>query len=394
MIASFFTRLASLLVRVLLAACSGGAVVFAPTPAPADASPATYTHPSGVFSINVPRQWPVYEQYTTNLASASFAPPDSSETVLTVSVIDLGQEIDSQTFGQLIEQYQTQVRPDIETYSEQNREALGDGSWRMTGLRLTPAGNTQQVNTFLQRDGSRFAVLDVVVPDDPALANQVEQTVNTLVIHSESTLTPADFSALAFVKPASLGFLHVATWTTPEGVFFITGEVANYGAVPVNNLPVEAGFLTADGLSAGGAVDTIMGYGIEPGGFAPFSLRFGSGQPSIAEDFMLRLGGDSWHNDPEAVIFGANALEWTDESSFNSDGNLTISGQITNVIAAPVYNLRVFVTVFDDQQRVIGAAWSEVTPQLLAGESANYNLILPELGGDPVNYIVGAQATD
>lgn len=394
MMASFFARFSAILMVILLAACSGGAVIFAPTPAPADASPTAYTHPSGVFSINMPRQWPVYEQYTTNLVSASFAPPNSSETAITVSVIDLGQEIDSQTFGQLIEQYQAQVRPDIETYSEQNREALGDGSWRMTGLRLAPAGGTEQVNTFLQRDGSQFAVLEVVVPEDPVLAGQLELAANTLSLSSISTLSPADFSTLAFVKPASLGFLHVATWTTPEGVFFITGEVANYGASLVSNLPVEAAFLTADGLSAGGAIDTIIGYGIEPGGFAPFSLRFGGGQPSIAQDFTLRLGGETWQNDPDAVIYGANALEWTDVSGFNADGNLTISGEITSVKDSSVYNLRVFVTVFDGQQRVIGAAWADVTPQLLAGESVNYSLILPDLGGDPVNYIIGAQATD
>ncbi len=59
------------------------------------------------------------------------------------------------------------------------------------------------------------------------------------------------------------------------GVFFITGEVANYGGAPVANVPVQAVLSTDEQMGASEALDVVMGYAIPPGGFAPFSLRFG-----------------------------------------------------------------------------------------------------------------------
>jgi hypothetical protein len=141
-------------------------------------------------------------------------------------------------------------------------------------------------------------------------------------------------------------------------------------------------------------VDQVMGYGIQPGGFAPFSLRFGQGQPDIAERFELRLGGETWENDPAAVIYGADALSWTDGSSFDSVGRLVISGEVTNTSEQPAYNLRAIATVFDADERVIGAAFSEVTTQLQPGASTAYAVTLPDLGGEPVNYIISIQGTD
>jgi hypothetical protein len=177
-------------------------------------------------------------------------------------------------------------------------------------------------------------------------------------------------------------------------VFFITGEVANNGTEIVTNLPISADLLTSEGLSAGGAVADVMGHGIPPGGFAPFSIRFGQGQPSVAADYVLRLGGENWQNRSDQIIRSAESLAWTDESSFDDINRLVISGNVENEGDQPVRNLRVIITVFDGDQRVIGAAWADVTPQLLAGETVAYTVTVPELGGDPVNYIVNVQGTD
>jgi hypothetical protein len=52
-----------------LAGCGSGSVMFAPTPAPPDASPLRFDHPGGAFSISVPRLWSIHVQDTTALAS-------------------------------------------------------------------------------------------------------------------------------------------------------------------------------------------------------------------------------------------------------------------------------------------------------------------------------------
>jgi len=384
------------LLAAMLAGCGGGAVVFAPTPIPLDATPTRYAHPAGVFSIALPRTWSLYEQYTTTLASAAFAPPGAEQPALLLAVIDLGRDIDTALFADLIGRYQTQVRPDVGAYTEQHREAMGDGSWRFTGLRTLPGGATEQVNTFLLREGSHLGLIEVVVPEAAAAQAALEQIINSFALTPNDSLQPAELTTLSFARRSGLSILHVAGWSTPEGVFFITGEVANHGTSTLTGLPIEAALLTADGAVVAGAIDTVMGHGIAPGGFAPFSLRFGQGQPSGAREFLLRIGGEVdgeiWLPDPEARVVGAEALSWTDESTFDELGRLHISGIVTNNGERPVRDLRAIATIFDGAGSVIGAAFLDIEPAVLAaGEEAPFALMLPELGGDPVNYIVTVQ---
>lgn len=384
-----------LVVALVLAGCGGGAVVFAPTPVPPDFSPTRYTHPSGAFSVILPRTWALYEQNTTTLASASFSAPGDDTAALLFAVMNLGREIDSAGFGELINLYQTQIRSDIETYTEQNREAMGDGSWRIGGLRLTEGGFTEQVNTFLQYSGSFVGVIEVVLPDSDDM-DEIERIVNSFTIQPTDSLQPSELTTLAYAKPSTLSILHTSTWMTDQGVFFITGEVANYGTTTVASVPVSAGLLTADGLSAAGAVDTVMGHGIPPGGFAPFSLRFGQGQPSIASEFLLRVGDDEENTTlehlPGDAVIGAGELTWTDQSSFDEFDRLVISGEVTNAGERMARGLRATVTIFDTAQHVIGAAFSDLSPGTLApGETTPFSILLPEVGGEPANYVVNVQ---
>jgi hypothetical protein len=134
-----------------------------------------------------------------------------------------------------------------------------------------------------------------------------------------------------------------------------------------------------------------MGYGIPPGGFAPFSLRFGQGQPSLATTYSVTLGGEDWEPS-EAVILGANEMTWTDESRFDTFNRLIISGTVTNVSQSVIRQPRALVTVFDRAENVIGAGYSDIEPaELQPGESASFEITLPELGGEPQNYIVNVQ---
>ena len=187
--------------------------------------------------------------------------------------------------------------------------------------------------------------------------------------------------------------LHVAAWSTPAGVFFITGEVANYGLTTITGVPVQVDLLTADGLSVTGAVDQVMGYGIPPGGFAPFSLRFGAGQPALATNYRLTLGSADWSPDAESpTIYGQNELTWTDESGFDVFNRLVVSGVVTNISDHVIHNPRATVTVFDGAQNVIAAGFSDISPaELDASATADFQITLPEMGGDPENYIVNVQ---
>jgi hypothetical protein len=396
------SKLAALLCLCLLfAGCSGGAVVFAPTPAPLDQSPIRYDHPSGSFSVVLPRQWPVYEQNTTTLATSAFSLPDTTQPALLFAVINLGHIPDSNEFGSDIDLYQTTVRSDTGRYVEQSRQAMGDGSWRMTGLRSTPGGETEQVNTFIEQAGTFIGLIEVVMPTDSAQMQLLQGIINSFAIKQDAALQPTDLTTLAYAKDGSLGVLHVTTWSTNSGVFFVTGEVANYGLTTITGVPVQVDLRSPDGLSVAGAVDKVMGYGIPPGGFAPFSLRFGQGQPSLATDYSISLGGSAWQPDAtEPVIYGQSDMTWTDESKFDNLNRLVISGTVTNTSDHLIHAPRATVTVFDGAQNVISAGFTDITSggsapdqpaELKVGETTSFEITLPEVGGNPENYIVNIE---
>lgn len=376
----------------LFAGCSSGTVVFAPTPPPPDLSPMRYTHPGGAFSLVAPRHWTLHEQNTTALASAAFSIPGETEPSLLFVVMNPGIELNSQTFGDLITQYQTQVRPDVERYTEQSRQAMGDGSWRMTGIRHTPLGVTQQVNTFIEYSGDLIGIIDVVLPDDIMQRYDLQAIVNSFEINPDAALQAAPLSSLTVASPTGLSLLHVSTWTTPAGVFFITGEVANYGGEPVANIPIKAVLRSSDGLNVAEAEDLVMGYGVPPGGFAPFSLRFGQGQPALAQDYELILGGQNWQPETGAQLLHPEALVLTSESSREQDGRLIVSGTVRNVSEQTAREVRVTISVFNTEQQVIAAGFTQLEGGALPPNAeAPYQIVVPEMGGEPANFIVTAQ---
>ncbi|MBZ0276357.1 MAG: DUF3426 domain-containing protein, partial [Anaerolineae bacterium] len=379
---------------LVLAGCSGGAVVFAPTPPPPDTSPLRYVHPSGAFSVDVPRNWSAVTTHTTTLAAVSFAVPHSSTPTLTFAVVNLGSAINSQALQDAIDRYQRDIRPDTIHYSEQERSAMGDGSWRLTGLRQTVGGETEPVNTFVEAAGSLIGVAEVRLPDVGGAVSlaELQTIVNSFAINAQASLPVSDLTALAFASRTGLEVIHLATWTTPVGVFFITGEVANYGMTTISDIPIRAVLKTEDGTALIEAVDTVMGYGIPPGGFAPFSLRFGQGQPGAAVTYDLTLGGADWQPVTDRTLYGVDELTWTDESAFTDDGQLVVSGSVTNISDQPVRNPRAVVSVFNAAQNVIAAAYTDLAlSPLQPGESEPFQLFIPEMGGEAVNYIVTIQ---
>jgi hypothetical protein len=376
---------------MLIGACSGGAVVFAPTPPPPDTSPARYTHPAGAFSVNVPRQWALHVQDTTTLASASFSPPGADAPLLTLAAMRLNDEANALDFAALLAVYQTQIRPDAASYKEVARAAMPDGGWRLDGLRARPGLPEEAVNTFIIRQADRLGVIEVSGIERlgaPALAI-LEGMVDSVVFAPDAPLEPAPFSTLTFVKTGDLALLHVLGWRTPEGVFYITGEIANYGARPVRVPLIEAGLFAADGTGTAGASDTGFGYGLPPGGFTPFSLRFGEGLADRATEYLLRL--IAAETLPDGVLIGAESLTWTDSADYDALNRLVISGRVTYQGGRAVFSPRATVTVFDPAGQVIGAAWVEVAERIVPGASVDFTLTLPELGGEARHYLVAVQ---
>jgi hypothetical protein len=385
-----FHILSVVILLFFLTACSSGAVIFAPTPMPADLSPARYDHPSGAFSITVPQDWSVYSQDLATIASASFSIPNSHRPSLTVTVINTGQTIEPTGLGEIVQQYQTLYRPDVSRYQAEGRDALGDGSWRLTGSRTVPGQASEALNTFIAFQGTWVSITEVVMPNDGALQTQLQNAINSLQLNAEAALQPTALETLSLVRADAYALQNVNAWNNASGALFVTGEVGNYSGQPVPPMVVRAALLTDSGQIAD-AADVTMGYAIPAGGFAPFSLRFGEGVAPGNARYTVSLVTENWEPIPPTFI-GQEALTWEDESSFDDTGVLHITGSVTNEAEVAVTDLLGIITVFDAQQQVIAAWFAPLSGEALgAGDGLDFDIRVPEVGGQPVNYILDIQ---
>lgn len=384
--------LAWVMLSLILAGCTGGAVVFAPTPLPPDQVRLNYQHPSGAFTLVVPGNWAVYEQPAPALAAASFAPAGSAMPWLQVAALNLGTAIELSDLPDLMNQYQTQIRADLERYTEQDRQAMGDGSWRLVGVRREAGGRSQPLNTFIQRAGSMLGVIQVALPEDAAGRALLEQIVSSVSFNAAAELPPAALTSLTSLALAPVEVVNLNEWTTPGDVFFIAGEVRNSSSQTLASIPVRVQLQLADGSAVAEAVDTTMGYGLPPGGYAPFSLRFGQGQPADVTGYTLTLGAPNWQAEEEALA-PADALRWEDASQYSAEGQLFITGTATNVSDAPLRQPLAVATVLDARGRLIGAGFAPLNASaVMPGESADFVILVADPGGTPANYSVQVQA--
>lgn len=380
-----------LMCGVGLASCVGsGAVVFEYTPDTLTDSPTLYTHPSGAFALLLPSSWAVYENYWETLAEASFSSPTSITPLLQISVIRLTTPIDSpDDLLYVLNEYQQNVRPDHARYKETQREAMGDGSWRLSGLRDEVGGTTQQVNTFIQFAGETLAVIEVHLGMEDVT---VQGILNTFQLYQDHILQPTELMALASASKQPIEIYNVSAWTIPNGVFFLTGEVRNQTDRVLSEIPIRAVLYTPDGRGVAEALDKVMGHGIPPGELFPFSLRFGQGQPALSETYRLFVGEPNWIPNRAVTVYGEDHLDWTVVEGFTPDGFFQLSGNVTNQSEVLVYLPMVTASVFDDQQRLIGAGFTKLEDvELEPGQSVPYSLIMAELGATPARYLVKAQ---
>lgn len=381
-----------LLFTTLLTACEGDAVVYAPTPLPPDLSPQTWTHPSGAFSVAIPRHWTTFIQNDAALSSVSFSPPNRGTPVLTIAAIRLETAPDPDTVDSWAAQIQTAHRPDLRRYTQTSAERTPDGAWRFSGARLNPDGSQTALNTFISTTGNLLIFTDSVVPTDPALLADIQRAVNTIIPNPDTPLPITELSTLGFIHTAPLEVQNVAAWTNPTGVLFITGEIANYTGQTLETVPVRVALTDSTGNTLIEAGDFSMGYHIPTGGFAPFSLRFGQGQPAEAFGYRVTVG-DGALFPPARPILSAPDLSWSDDSSFAADGSLLINGTVTNHSTQTARQLLGIVTVFDSAGDVIGAWFAPLgISELSGGATTDYAMRVPELGGGARNYIIELQA--
>lgn len=378
-------RICLLIGLLLLAGCgpSGDAV-----PVPQASRP--YTHPSGVFSLDLPPTWRVGDLSSGPLLHVTFAPPDAERPLLTVYAFRLETELDDDVFGATMGGFlRAPLNHELDLVET---TAMGDGSWRAAAVRNIQ-GEALPVNIFMQRDGSVFSALEVTVPGNDAF----NMALLSLMTNSFSVAAATDWpvGSLAdlpgsdtnlVLAAGNLSFDNLHTWTDDAGMFHITGQVANRAPYALESLHVTAQLLDGAGNVLEEASAPVPVSVLLDGELAPFDVQFANGWPRVAVRYALTADADQ-AGAVLATLYGPESFDWEDRAEYDEQGQLHIRGTVWNAGTVLTRDVQAVVTVFDGVDRVVGLIAAPVGDAPLSpGESVRFDVPLTTLGGEPIRY--------
>jgi hypothetical protein len=367
----------------------------------------TYLHPTGVFSLDLPPNWVVGDTSDETAVNVEFSPPDSPEPLINVYVITasaLPQPTPfpggdpsmitptpaSPDFEPLLIFYQTSFynRTDW-TYKEIGRDDQPDGSVRIRFLIDAPSGTSQR-NDFIQVIGPYFVAMRILLPEDHAQMRTLTRIVNTLDVNDGAgwaSVLPQEDTAPHDV----VGFASLNAWADQNGGFVVVGQVVNNAPLALEFVRISAQLYDADGNLMGQQDDFVSSDLVLPGEYTPFSIIFTDGLPAGTVRYDLYASA-RYADYAARSFYGPQNFAVTSEANFDEHGLLVIGGQVRNEGNQTASLVKVIVTVFNDQQRVIATDTTLVDLQRLApGETSSYTVSFVELGGTPHNFMVTAQ---
>ncbi|MCC7451257.1 MAG: hypothetical protein IT324_27860 [Anaerolineae bacterium] len=386
---------ALLILLLALAACDTSPVVVVATPVPLDASFTTYHHPSGVFRLRLPPDWSVRDISQGNTVRVEFSPPNNTGLPMSVYVINTGTPLDATTFLDAINRYQAAINGNASVYTEVSRNAMGDGSWRLVGVRQTPLG-PRQLNTFLQADKAFLSAIEIdITGAADALLQTFRAIINTyrvdptVVIGTNPISAPEGGAASA---AGMLAFSGINTWASPQGVFIINGQITNQSGGPLEGIRVTAILYDAQNNALVEQSNVIGIEVLEDKAVAAFSVRFQNGRPSQAVRYELQAAARNAAYAIKTHLGNDSFLLGNDKAVYNAGGFLTVGGDVVNKTKGPAHFIKATVILYDDQQRVVGTDSAFLSkPDLLPGEAGHFEVTFYEVAGNAVRYVISIE---
>jgi hypothetical protein len=383
------------IIIALLSACDSKPVVLVATPVPLDANFRTYRHPGGVFSIRLPSDWSVRDVSQGSAVRVEFSPPGTTGLPMTVYVLNTGTVLSTSGLLDAIDRYQRVINGDPNLYHEISRNAQGDGSWRLAGIRQTPIGS-RQLNTFLQANGAFLTAIEVDLTDlDSEHLQAMRAVINTLRVDSTAIIAPADFQASSESSSQAAGvvaFSGLYSWVTPGGEFVINGQVTNRSGGPLEAIRVTATLYDGQNTDLAHQSNVIPVEVLNDQGTAPFSIRFQSGRPSQTVRYELQAAARNAEYALQTYLGDDKFVRGNELATYNANHYLTVSGDVVNGTKGAAYFVKAIVTVYDEQSRVVATDSVFLNKkELLPGEVSHYEVTFPELGGSAIRYVISVE---
>lgn len=178
--------------------------------------------------------------------------------------------------------------------------------------------------------------------------------------------------------PVALKIQGLGFHRTPVDSLWCLGEVVNLSGQPAEEVQVQVSLHDEQGvLLASGAAFTQLDI-LAAGGRAPFAILFTAPPTSFAQYQTRVLGGvPSTYLGPRypELAVAEDYGEWLDEANYQ------VRGQVHNRGQADAEKVVVIVTLYDEEDHVVGARTVDIAADLfLAGAMAPFEVILTPLG--------------
>jgi hypothetical protein len=362
----------------------------APAPMPSTPTPTEvprefvgYSHPSGVFTIAIPSDWEVRDSSSSDRLLVSFEPPMGYASRVAVDIVNEGPLTPDEMRAMADSYLRLRFGDDLR-YTEVSRTDLPDGRLQVTFLYSDGHGATGRETVYLQQTGAYFSALRVFLSDKDVL----HLTSALTTITDSFTIDPLAVwgGALAIVSPGDLRFFRVYSWTDSGGNTYVMGEVYNASATDAAYVTVDAALCEANGVAFETASNMVALDVLERGGFAPFVVLF-QDVPEGAVPCDTQARAEPADHEPYT------ALTLTQTGTFDDFGRLTVAGTVTNNGLEIVEQIEILITAYDAEDDVIGYGVASLDDvQLIPGESAPFEYVFEELGGQAVNLGLWVQA--
>jgi LysM repeat protein len=178
--------------------------------------------------------------------------------------------------------------------------------------------------------------------------------------------------------PVALQIQGLGFHRTPADSLWCLGEVVNLSGRPAEEVQVQISLHDEQGqLLASSAAFTQLDI-LAADGRAPFAIQFAAPPTSFAQYQTRVLGGvPSTHLGPRYpdLVVAEDFGEWLD------DNNYQVRGQVENRGQADAEHVVVVVTLYDEEEHVVGSRTVEIAADLfLTGAKAPFEVTLTPLG--------------
>lgn len=186
----------------------------------------TYRHASGVFRIDVPNNWTLQDNSSSDELLLIWTDPTGNGAIL----VNIFEDSRSFTDSQLVDLLNTFLedrfgnQPD---FLYEDPRPQNDGSQLVVWSYTATAGNNIQAtllgNSFVEQRGNKISILTTLVPDEQfeTLRSQTDEIINTYSINPDASLSGATIgggtTSGGGLAPVEIGQLR--TYSHPSGVF-------------------------------------------------------------------------------------------------------------------------------------------------------------------------------